>query len=53
MDGSYHNVFDERNVKQIYNDQLKNQILEKAELPLIRGKTDGITDEKEIIKYLK
>ena len=47
MDGSYHNVFDERNVKQIYNDQLKNQILEKAELPLIRCKTDGIPDEKE------
>lgn len=53
VDGSYHNVFDEQNIKQIHNDQLKNHILEKAELPLIRCKTDGIPDEKEIIKYLK
>lgn len=53
VDGGYHNIFDKRNARQIHNDRLKNQILEKAELPLIRCKTDGIPDEKEIIKYLK
>ncbi len=53
VDGGYHNPFKEENAHQIHNDNLKNQILKKADLPLIRCKTDGIPDENEIIKYLR
>ena len=53
VDGGYHNPFNPQNSRQIHNDELKNQIFEKARLPLIRCKTDGIPDEKEIIKHLR
>lgn len=53
VDGGYHNPFKEENAHQVHNDNLKNQILKKADLPLIRCKTDGIPDENEIIKYLR
>ena len=53
VDGGYHNPFNPQNSRQVHNDELKNQIFEKAGLPLIRCKTDGIPDEKRIINYLK
>ena len=53
VDGGYHNPFNKENIHQVHNDELKNKIFEKAGLPLIRCKTDGIPDEAEIIKYLK
>ena len=53
IDGGYHNPFNPQNSRQVYNDQLKNKIFEKAELPLMRCKTDGIPDEEEILKHLK
>lgn len=53
VDGGYHNPFNPQNSRQVHNDELKNQIFEKVGLPLIRCKTDGIPDEKEIVEYLK
>ena len=53
IDGGYHNPFNKENAHQVHNDELKNKIFEKAGLPLIRCKTDGIPDEEKIIKYLK
>lgn len=52
VDGGYHNPFNPQNSRQVHNDKLKNEIFDKSGLPLIRCKTDGIPDEKEIIKYL-
>lgn len=53
VDGGYHNPFNPQNSRQVHNDELKNQIFKKIELPLIRCKTDGIPNEKGIVEYLK
>ena len=53
VDGGYYNPFNPQNSRKVHNDQLKNKIFEKAELPLMRCKTDSIPDKEEIINYLK
>ena len=53
VDGGYHNPFNNANKQQVHNDELKNSIFKKANLLLMRCKTDEIPNESGIIKNLR